>query len=585
MPVHSDHRPGRRVHLATALLIPALAAAMTGCGSSHSSGTATDPAGAIPASAPLYAGAVVRPTGTLKTAASTAGRTFTRQADPYLRLLTALQTPGSATLDFNRDVAPWLGPDAGIFLSSLNVSEESRIGGLLSQLARGLLGGASAANAFPFGAHGVQGAIVLDTSDAGKARSFLESQAKRAGARAASYRGVAYQVTGDGIAFAVVDRLAVIGSEAGLHSVIDTTLGGPSLAQAAGYAKLAAVAPKETLAHLYVNPSASNGSGASGGSAGPLGLLVGTRETNISLVPTTTSIGLDADALTSSSASTPASGGLLASVSQGAQAAGELPGDSWLALGLGNVGAALGGDVQGLRGLVSLASSLGGSSAEAPATGALSLNSLLEAILKPISLLGADTAEARRDFESWMGSAGIFASGTGIVNLKAGIVITSKNPSLSRAAVAKLGTLLSKSGASVQPVSIPGAQAAVSVELTGLPVTLDVVDARAANGQTKFVLGLSEASVTAALNPSSTLSSSASYSAASTVLGEGIRPSITVDFPTFLSLLEGVGLSEEPTIAKLVPYLRTLTTLAGGGNSPAAGIERLRIVLGLQHPE
>ncbi len=45
----------------------------------------------------------------------------------------------------------WLGPDAGIFLSSLNASEESRIGGLLSQLARGLLGGASAANAFPFG--------------------------------------------------------------------------------------------------------------------------------------------------------------------------------------------------------------------------------------------------------------------------------------------------------------------------------------------------------------------------------------------------------------------------------------------------
>ena len=43
-----------------------------------------------------------------------------------------------------------------------------------------------------------------------------------------------------------------------------------------------------------------------------------------------------------------------------------------------------------------------------------------------------------------------------------------------------------------------------------------------------------------------------------------------------------MGLSEEPTISKLVPYLRTLTTLAGGGKSLGAGVERLRLVLGLQ---
>jgi hypothetical protein len=116
----------------------------------------------------------------------------------------------------------------------------------------------------------------------------------------------------------------------------------------------------------------------------------------------------------------------------------------------------------------------------------------------------------------------------------------------------------------------------------GLPVTLDIVDGRDANGQAKFVLGLTEASVAAALNPSSTLSSAASYSAARATLGEGFRPSIAVDFPTFLGLLEGVGLSEDPTISKVVPYLRALTTLAGGEKSLGAGVERLRLVLGLQ---
>ncbi len=573
MPVRTDHESRTPRLLATGLLLVMVCAAIAGCGSSHTTGTAADPAGVIPASAPLYAGAVVRPGGSLRTAALAAGRTLTHQANAYLRLLGALQTPGSAPLDFNRDVSSWLGPRAGIFLSSLDGSGESKIGQLLSMLAHDLLGGSSTANVFPFAGHGVQGAIVLDTRDAAQARSFLYSQATRAAAHAASYRGVAYRVTPEGAAFAVVDRFAVIGSEDGLHSVIDTTLGGSSLAQAAGYAKLLALAPSGALAHVYVNPGAH-------GSAGLLGLLAGTRETNISLVPSTTSIALDADAL--SSGSSHASGGLLASGAQGASAAGELPGESWLALGLGDVGATLGSDVQGLRALASLGSSLGGSGTEGPASGALSLKSLLEGILTPLSVLGANSAEARRDFQSWMGSAGIFASGSGLAELRAGIVIASTNPTLSRAAVPKLAALLRKAGGSVQPVSIPGAESAVAVYLTGLPITLDVVDARAANGQTKFVIGLGETSVAAALAPSSTLSGAASFSAASTALGGGARPSLTVDFPTLLSLLEAVGLSEDPTISKLVPYLRTLTTLAGGGVSLGGGVERFHLVLGLQ---
>ena len=79
------------------------------------------------------------------------------------------------------------------------------------------------------------------------------------------------------------------------------------------------------------------------------------------------------------------------------------------------------------------------------------------------------------------------------------------------------------------------------------------------------------------------LAHSAPYTAASAALGEGVQPSLVVDFPTFLGLLEGVGLSEEPAISKFVPYLRSLTTLAGGGKSIGEGINRFGLVLGLQH--
>jgi len=102
-----------------------LSAAIAGCGSSHATGTSADPASAVPASTPLYAGATVRPEGALKAAASTAGRTLTHEADPYLGLVAVLQTPGSAPLNFDRDVAGWLGPRAGIFVSSLGTSGQS----------------------------------------------------------------------------------------------------------------------------------------------------------------------------------------------------------------------------------------------------------------------------------------------------------------------------------------------------------------------------------------------------------------------------------------------------------------------------
>ena len=96
MSLPSQHGSSR----SSALLILALAAvAIAGCGSSHSSGTEADPAGAVPASTPLYAGATVRSGEPLKAAARAAGRTLTHQADPYLRLLGALQTPGSPALD------------------------------------------------------------------------------------------------------------------------------------------------------------------------------------------------------------------------------------------------------------------------------------------------------------------------------------------------------------------------------------------------------------------------------------------------------------------------------------------------------
>jgi hypothetical protein len=580
MPAASDRTPIARKGgaLRNTAAICALACTLAGCGSSGSGGTGADPASVVPAATPLYAGATVRPTGALQAAAREAGQKLTHQADPYLRLTALLMTPGSPDLDFKRDVSPWLGEEAGIFIGSAGGSVQPLLGGLGGQLF-----GGSGSVTFPF-TGGAQGAIVLDTSDLSKARAFLDQQAARAGAGATSYRGVAYRANSAGVSFAIVDRFAVIGSQAAVHAVIDTHAGGPSLARAGTYSALQAKAPAGALAHVFANSTTVAAVASQSGVRGASALsraLFGTRGLNASLVPSSGSLALDLDALLTGG---PGAGGatnasaLFSGGASAARAAGEAPGDSWLAVGLGQTGPALGPALALVEGVGALGAP---SSSTAPALG-LSVNGVLEAILSPLRPLGADSAQARRDYQSWMGAGALFAAGTGLLELKAGTEIVSNAPAASRAAVAKLGAALRKTGASVQPASIPGTDAAIAVRVKGLPLELAIANGAAASGQTKFVIGLGQASVTAALHPTSTLSSSSSYAAAGSLLGEGIQPSVLLEVPTLLSLLEAIGLTADPSIAPVLPYARSLTTVAGGSKEIGGGVARLRVVLGLR---
>ncbi|HEX9480908.1 MAG TPA: DUF3352 domain-containing protein [Solirubrobacteraceae bacterium] len=568
MPAPSPHiatigRPARRA------LVAALSGAVLvlgACGSSsHSDGTEADPATAVPAAAPLYLGVTVRPVGAQRTGAVAAGKELTGRPEPFTSLLGLLQTPGSARLQYKRDVAPWLGPHAALFVDSL-ASAESLVGPLTKALTSG--------GPLSVSLGGVDGAIVMDTSDASAARSFLAGQAKRAGAHATSYRGVSYEVGRGGVAFGLVGRFAVIGSESGLRGVIGATQGEAALSAAGGYAKLAAAAPGDAVGHLYVNPLGSP-AGASKAGAGSLALLSGGRQANVSLIASAGSLSLLVDSLAKGSAEG-SGGGLLSPDPEAAQALDELPGDSWLALGLGHVGANLPADVAGLNALGGLLGSEAGGSA-------LSLGALIGGLSKPLSILAAPNAAARRDYASWMGSAGVFAAGSSVLELKAAVVISSHDPARSRAAVAKLGAALRRAGDEVTHASIAGTEAAVSARLPGVPLQVEIAAGPGASGA-KFVLGLGEASVQAALAPSETLSSAPARAAAASALDEGAAPSVLADVPTLLALLESVGLTEDPSLSSILPYLRATTTLAGGGHPLSGEVERFKLVLGLKQP-
>ncbi|HEX4436724.1 MAG TPA: DUF3352 domain-containing protein [Solirubrobacteraceae bacterium] len=561
-------RPGRPYLSALALLLALLA--LAGCGSSsHADGTEADPATAVPAAAPLYLGVTVRPSGSERSGALAAGLDLTGTANPYKRLLGLLRTTGSPPLNFERDVAPWLGPHAGLYLSSLGSAEA-----LLAPLQKALAGSGSL-EGLSFSSGGLDGALVMDTRDASAARAFLATQAKRAHAHSTSYRGVSYEVASGGLAFGLVGRLAVIGSEAGLRGVIGTTQGEAALSAAGGYGKLTAAAPSEAIGHLYVNPGVAGAAGK-GASSGLLALLGSGRQANVSLRASAGRLTVDVDTLAASSGPRSA-GGLLAYDPEAAQALSSLPGESWLAIGLGHVGTNLAADAAGLSALGSLTGS------EASASSTISIGALLGGLTKPLQILGAGTASAKRDFTGWMGSGGVFAAGSSVLELKAGVVISSNDPARSRAAVGKLGAALRKAGDEVTHANVAGAEAAESVRLPGVPLVVYIAAGQSQSGA-RFVLALGEAGVQAALEPQSTLSGTAPQSAATATLGEGIKPSLMADFPTLLALLEGVGLTEDPTVAPFLPYLRASSTLSGGGVALSGGVERFRVVLGLNQP-
>ncbi|HTD57473.1 MAG TPA: DUF3352 domain-containing protein, partial [Solirubrobacteraceae bacterium] len=252
-------RPRTRPHrsaVATALLGTATAllttGALAGCGSSGS-GTNADPAMLTPASAPLYAKLAIKPSGGANGTASSAAKTLTHLAEPYGSLAQALLAGEGGKLDFKHDIEPWVGDNAGVFVTALDTSKLPQSATSAQALLEGGLSSAGAAlGAGTFGSKGSEGAIVLDTSDVGKAQSFLSHRASEQGAHATSYRGVSYEVSPGGAAEGIVKKFAVMGSESGFKSVVDTSLGGAAVTNAPGYAS----PPADAIASAYVQPEA-----------------------------------------------------------------------------------------------------------------------------------------------------------------------------------------------------------------------------------------------------------------------------------------------------------------------------------------
>jgi hypothetical protein len=188
-----------------------------GCGGGGASGEG-DPATVVPSDALLYTEVVVRPEGALRDDALDAAAKVLRTGDPEAEIR-SLVDRAFEDFDYERDVEPWLGDRAAVWVSR-NARDDD------------------------------PGLFVVAATDTDEARTSLERSPRTTTER--SYRGHEYLVDEDEVAVGVVDDFVAVGREENYRRTLDAAEG-DSLAESDEYADAVDALEGERLAHFWVD--------------------------------------------------------------------------------------------------------------------------------------------------------------------------------------------------------------------------------------------------------------------------------------------------------------------------------------------
>jgi uncharacterized protein DUF3352 len=511
--------------LVLALLCALISAIAVGCGSSSSgSGGADDPAALVPATAPVYAEATLRPDGKVGADLDAALKKILRTDDPGAKIQKALDDSGKTDgVTYKDDIEPWLGDRAGIAVTAIHGNDADFV-------------------------------AVIGSKDDGKASDALENAKGDIVKR--SYKGVDYRFDRkDGTTAGVFEHSVVVGTEPGFKSAVDASKG-ESLADSNGLRGVRSKVVAERIGLLYLDVDGLlRAVSQSAGRQPEVGAVL---QSLSAAVPKTIGAALQAqpDALKIDGVSlgTPKSA---SSGASGADMVAGLPADSWLALGFGKSG-------QALEGVLDAIGKAGG------ITG-VGVNALLSQFQQQTGL------DLRKDVLSWMGDAGIFVAGKGLPELGGGLVIKTSDPAKTKRVIAVLRRLAGQQGgAKVKALSAQGVDEGFTVQPSDGP-RIDVALA----GE-KFIVAVgAPGALKQAISPSQPLSSAPAFTDAAGKLGDGLRPSFYLDFQHVVSLIEGF-VGNEADFQKAKPYLDTFGAVVAGAKDEGDGVTRARFVVTLK---
>lgn len=476
----------------------------------------------VPAGAPIYADALIRPEGDTKAALDSALSKLLGSSDVGGAIVGRLdKSLAKSGLTYAGDIEPWLGQRAGFFLTTIQQANSD-------------------------------GALVVEQTDPAAATAAVEKAVRsspHAGSlQHSSFKGVDVG-TEHGNAYAVVGDFLVLGTQPAVQAAITASKGG-SLADSQSYASALSPAPADRLATVWADPKgivdALSSSGAYGkGGADFSRMLSSAAGQPIAGWAEATSDHLALELSTASSGAT-----------SGSSLITGFPDDAWLAFGASGFGQGL---AKGLDQLRSLPSGALGGTDPAAALGQFR------------ALTGVDLA----NIGSWLGDVSGYLSGSEVFSLGGALVLSSHDQAASARSLAQIQAALSHvSGLLVNPLG--GGQTGFSIVPSTAPIEIDV-----AQRGGKVVAGLGAGSVDRALSPPSSLGDSATFKAATSSLGSEIVPSFYLDFQPIAGLLSLPGVSTDPNLERVKPYLDRLDYVIAGAGS-AGGRKMVRIVLGVR---
>jgi Protein of unknown function (DUF3352) len=385
-----------RILLTFTALLTAVALAACGSDGSSSSGAASlAPAGSL-----IYGEATLDPDEDQQAAINALIEKFPGKGSAGERIRGLLEKAFSESgtgLSFKEDIEPWLGAEAGFFVSSLTPSGEG------------------------------SAAFMVATDDEGKAEDAIEKAAKDA--KAKSYKGHDYRTIEDG-AVGVVDGWVVLGSEDGFKRAVDTVEGGSPIEDDDAYSEALDGAPEDRLGFIYFNTPAFvdqlNKSGA-GAALGPFGDLF-KDPVLATLSINEHGVRLEANLPESLTKAFPLIG-------EGSGRAAELPADSWVALAQPDLG-------KTIDQFLEVFGSMAG--------GRERLTQQLEA---------ATGLNLDRDVIAWMGDWSLFVRGTTISTLSGALIVETTDEAASARFIDAVATLARRGlegEGTIGPLAVPG---------------------------------------------------------------------------------------------------------------------------------
>jgi hypothetical protein len=485
--------------LRSAVLV-GLALAAMGCGGAGAGDA--DPATAVPADAALYAEAVVRPEGSLREQALEAAGKVLLTDDPETEIRRSVERVFEhLELDYERDVKPWLGERAAIWMPARAELETA--------------------------------AMLLAAIDTDAALSSLEAALKRSGESPSrrSYRGNEYLVADDG-AGGIVGDFLVTAAEADYKRTVDA-FEGDSLAEADPYSGAVDELDDERLAHFWLDTAALFEQARAadpelGARADQLSSLVPLDE----LPPVVGSFAADGDRLAvevRSRVDRGRFGSLL--VGGSSPLVQEVPGDSWLALGSADVGESLSDTIDAIAGPI------GGTA-------------LRREVRREAGL------DLDRDVLDWIGDVAVFVRGDTPARLDGGLIIEPTDEERAADAFGRIvGAVQIAASNRARPVEVAGAEQAFEVIDAGdhFPIVL-------ARGSGLVTVTVGRAAAEAALGSGDRLGETDLYSEAEELVG--MEPSMLLSMPQVLELAGASGPDAE--FREIEPYLEAFSVLAAG---------------------